>query len=894
MPSALETLIKILKLERDQGAKNSAVVGGLSAYATTWQEQAREQARRPRHQILIDEIIDVLAEYERIEAEDARMEKINYLLDRIVDRQKAPPKYQKRLSEWKSKMPSRADAPPRRGSSPPRRDHVDRRPRQQTNTGSRIRFHAYDSASYDEDFTGGPSQNRLDIPPAPRLDRPTRQARDQQAFGAQRALLDDLDSPTTEVKGIGKKYAELLQQLNVHTIRDLLLYLPRDYVDYTKLAVIRDLKPGSIANVIATVVRVNTVVSGGGREDLLVEVTDNTAAMSIRFFSQPYLAAKLQNGMKLLLRGNVRYFRDKAQMANPEWEELDMDNLRNVGIVPVYRMTKGLHPKMFRRTMKQLTGKWEAAFPDPVPLSVLERNDLADLGWAISQAHFPLGDDHKCHAKRRLAFDHLLMLQLALLGRRREWQSAPGPCLNVDDEFISQFKQEAFPFELTAGQERAINDIKADLASTLPMNRLMQGDVGSGKTAVALVALAISFANGKQSALMAPTGVLAEQHYRAVSETFARVNSESKPNIALLTSALSPAERETAYQDIANGAIDIVVGTHALIQAGVQFHDLAVAIIDEQQRFGVEQRSRLRGKGGNPHLLVMSATPFPRTLALTYYADLDLTVIDEKPAGRKSIKTWIIDPPARERLNGFVVEQLEQGRQAFFIHPLVEKSDTVDTASAVDAFERLSQVFYRFRVCLLHGRMNAAKKDELMSDFAANKYDVMVTTSVAEVGVDVPNANVIVIDGANRFGLSQLHQFRGRVGRGEQQSYCFLIPDSSSEISIDRIRAAQSGRGSGSELTIAEQRLAAMEETNDGFALADRDWQLRGTGELTGTRQSGRYEIDMLDPSFADLVQLAQQEALTLYEEDPELKQPEHQLLAEFVKRHYPKAGDIS
>ncbi len=894
MPSALETLVKVLKLERDQGARNTAVVGGLSAYASTWQPLAREQARRPHHHILIDEIVDILAEYERIETEEARIEKINYLLERAVNRQKAPPNYQKRLSEWKAKMQSQPDRPPRRSSSPPRRDHVDRRPTRQTRGGAQNRFQAYDSASYDEDFTSGPSQNRLDIPPMPSLDRPPRQTREAGSLDAQLAILDELGSPTTAIKGIGKKYAELLQQLNLRTIRDLLYSLPRDYVDYTKLMTIRNLKPGCLANVIATVTRVSTVAGNGGSRDIVVEVSDETAAMSVRFFSQPFLSAKLRQGMQLLLRGKARYFRDKAQMANPEWEELDLENLRNVGIVPVYRMTKGLRLRLFRRTMKALISAWGTQIPDPIPLSVLERNDLADLGWAISQAHFPAGNDHKRHAKRRLAFDHLLMLQLALLGKRRAWQAVPGPQLNVDEAFISQFIQEAFLFDFTDSQRRAVNDIKQDLSGALPMNRLLQGDVGSGKTAVALIALAIAYNNGKQSALMAPTGVLAEQHYRAVCETFARMSGADKPNIALLTSALTAAERESTYRDIADGSIDIVVGTHALIQEGLQFHDLAVAVIDEQQRFGVEQRSHLRGKGGNPHLLVMSATPFPRTLALTYFADLDLTIIDEKPGGRKEVKTWVIDPAARERLNGFIVEQLEQGRQAFVIHPLVEKSDSVETASAVDAYEQLNQVFFRFRVCLLHGRMSAAEKDELMSDFAAKKYDVMVTTSVAEVGVDVPNASVIVIDGANRFGLASLHQFRGRVGRSEHQSYCFLIPDSSTEINIDRIRAVQGGDLPASELTIAEQRLSAMEETTDGFVLADRDWQLRGTGELMGRRQSGRYDVDLLDPGFADLVHVARQEALTLCEEDPDLKQPEHQLLAEFVRQHYSEATDFS
>ncbi len=894
MPSALETMVKILKLERDQGAKNTAVVGGLGAFAETWQPQAREQARRPVHQVLIDEIVDALTQYEKIEAENDRIDKLNYLLDRVTDRRKAPPKYHERLAEWEAKMQSRPDSSPRRNPNPPRRDHVDRRQARPATGGARNRFHAFDSASYDEDFTGGPSNNRSDIPPITRLDRPPRQPRTEQSLDTQLAILGELEAPTTDVKGIGNKYAELLQQLNLRSIMDLLFNLPRDYVDYTKLVSIRDLQTGETEIVIATVKRVRTIAGRSGGKDLVVEVSDDTAAMSIRFFSQPFLSAKLRPGMQLLVRGKVRYFRDMAQMANPEWEELDLANLSEIRIVPVYRMTKGLRPRLFRRTIFALTSAWESRIPDPLPLSVLERNELSDLGWAIKQAHFPDGDDHKCHAKRRLSFDHLLMLQLALLGKRRKWQSAPGPHLEVDQAFVGRFIQDVFPFELTEGQMAAVNDISDDLSRIVPMNRLLQGDVGSGKTAVALVALAIAHANKKQSALMAPTGVLAEQHYRVVCDTFARLSSEEKPVVALLTSALSANERASIYQAIADGSVEIVVGTHALIQEGVQFDELAVAVIDEQQRFGVEQRSHLRGKGGNPHLLVMSATPFPRSLALTFFADLDLTTITEKPVGRKEVKTWIIEPAARERLNGFVVEQLEQGRQAFFIHPLIEKSETIETASANEAYEQLSQVFFRFRVCLLHGRMSAAEKDELMSDFAAREYDVMVTTSVAEVGVDVPNASVIVIDGANRFGLAQLHQFRGRVGRGEHQSYCFLIPDRSTEIDIDRLRAVQGGHQDADELSIAEQRLAAMEETNDGFILAERDWRLRGTGDLLGTRQSGHYELDLLDPANADLVQIAQQEARTLYEEDPDLTQPEHSLLAEFVRQHYPDAGDVS
>ena len=893
MPSALETLIKILKLERSQGGRDSAVQGGLGAYAANWQQEAREQARRPQHQILIDEIVDTLREYAKIDARNERIDTINYLLDRVVDRRKAPQKYQERLSEWQAKMRTQRDSPSRGSQTRPRRQHVDWQPSRQSGGGGRGRYRGADSATFDEDFTSGRGQRSPDIPPLPSLDRPPRQKRKDESLEQQLAVLEAMNAPTSEVKGIGRKYAELLEQLNLSTIRDLLYNMPRDYVDYTRLVPICDLKQGETANVIATVRSVRRVVARGGQEDLLVDVSDATATLAIRFFSQPYLSAKLRPGMMLLLRGRVGYFRDQARMASPEWEELDMENLRKVGIVPVYGMTKGLRPRLFRRTMKTLTGEWQARIPDPLPLSLLERNDLADLGWALRQAHFPAGEDHKHHAKRRLAFDNLLMLQLALMGKRRAWQAEAGPELRIDQAAIDQFIQTAFPFELTQSQQRAIDDIVRDFQGEPPMIRLLQGEVGSGKTAVAMVALYIAYANGKQAALMAPTSVLAEQNFRAVSEVFARIGGEEQAEIVFLSSALSASQREAAYARIADGSADIVVGTQALIQAGLEFEDLAVTVIDEQQRFGVEQRSHLRGKGGNPHLLVMSATPFPRSLALTSFADMDLSIIDEKPANRKAVKTWIIDRAARERLNGFVVKELEQGRQAFFVHPLVRQSESLDTASAVEAYERLSHVFYRFRVRLLHGQMSASDKDGIMADFAAGEFDVLVTTAVAEVGVDAPNASVIVIDGANRFGLAQLHQFRGRVGRGPQQSYCFLLPDSG-EIDIDRIRAAQAGDIAEEELSLAERRLAAVEETDDGFTLADRDWQLRGTGDLLGTRQSGRYEIDLLDPAFEDLIQVAQQEAQTLYADDPNLQEPRHQLLARFLASRYPSVADFS
>ncbi|MCY4145646.1 MAG: ATP-dependent DNA helicase RecG [Chloroflexi bacterium] len=886
MPSALENLVAVLKREQDLGALDTAVAGGLGAYAQDWQNQARQQARRARHQILIDEIVDTLTEYAGITDKDERINRLDYLLDRVTNRLPPPPRYKDRLPGWEAKMKS----VPR----PKRRAPASHKPARQQKRSPGRRRASYDGESWDDDYLGGPSDSRLDLPPPPRLERPPRlprQARDKAELAA---VQQKLAAPTTDIAGIGKKFGEMLAQRGLHTIRDLLYSFPRAYHDYTRQQCIKDIAPGGSATTIIATVQQVRAVSSGGRNDLVMVVGDGSGRLTARLFGQGYNIARLRSGMPVVLHGKVTFFRDTKRMTNPQWEELDLNNLTMVGIVPVYRMTKGLRPRLFRRAMQTLTKEWADKLPDPLPSALLDRCDLADLGWAVRQRHFPEGEDHREHARRRLIFDELLMLQLALLGARREWQSQPSLPMEAADAFLNSFIAQAFPYELTQDQARAVADIRSDLRQPLPMNRLLQGDVGSGKTAVAIVGLAVALHNKAQAAIMAPTGILAEQHYKTISETFATLDWEKPPQIALLTGALTASERESIYQGLADGEIDIVIGTHALIQAGLAFKNLALAIIDEQHRFGVDQRATLRGKGRNPHLLVMSATPFPRSLALTLYADLDLSVISEKPPGRQPVQTEIIEPVARERLHGFIESQLEQGRQAFFVHPLVEESAAVETASATEAYERLSQVFYRHRVALLHGRMSAAEKDQLMTGFAARKYDVLVTTTVAEVGVDVPNASVIVIDGANRFGLAQLHQFRGRVGRGASQSYCFLLPDSSPEINLERIRAAQDGTVSEAELSPAERRLAAMEQTTDGFELAELDMQLRGSGSLPGKFQSGANILQHSQAITPELIKLAQTEAQTLFAEDPALELPQHKQLAAVLHARFPTLGDIS
>ncbi|MYA94589.1 MAG: ATP-dependent DNA helicase RecG [Chloroflexi bacterium] len=886
MPSALENLVALLKRERKQGAQDTAVAGGLGAYAAEWQSQARKQARRPRHQILIDEIVDALTDYAGIKDQNERISRLNYLLDRATNRLPAPPRYQKRLPEWEAKMKTRPQAK--------RRGGAESKPARQQQRSSGRRRPSYDGDSWDDDYLRGPSHNRPDLPAMPRLSRPPRLPRPEVDAGELLALQDELAAPTTHVKGIGKKFADMLAQLDLHTIRDLLYSFPRDYHDYRQQTCIKDVAvDGTTTTIIASVEAFHTVAQGG-RNDLVMVVSDGSGKLRARFFGQGYNAMRLRRGLPVALHGKVSFFRDMKQMVNPQWEELDLNNLTMVGIVPVYRMTKGLRPRLFRRTMQTLTAEWAEKMPDPLPSALLDRCDLADLSWAIRQRHFPEGEDHREHAQRRLLFDELLVLQLALLGARREWQSQPAMPLQAADDFLESFLAAAFPYALTADQARAVAEIRADMSGALPMNRLLQGDVGSGKTAVAITALAIALHNYAQAAIMAPIGILAEQHYKTISEAFAGLAWEEAPQIALLTGALPASEREAIYAGLAAGEIDIVIGTQALIQSGLEFKNLGLAVIDEQHRFGVDQRATLRGKGQNPHLLVMSATPFPRSLALTFYADLDLSIISEKPPGRKSVDTKIIEPIARERLHGFVESQLDQGRQAFFVYPLVEESDSLETASATAAYERLSQVFYRHRVALLHGRMAATEKDRLMIDFVAGEIDVLVTTTVAEVGVDAPNASVIVIDGANRFGLAQLHQFRGRVGRGEHQSYCFLLPDSAAEIDLERIHAARDGTLRAEQLSQAERRLAAMGQTDDGFELAELDMQLRGSGSLPGKFQSGANILQVSQAIDPALVELAQAEAQTVFEEDPSLELPQHQLLAEMLRSRFPALGDIS
>jgi ATP-dependent DNA helicase RecG len=506
------------------------------------------------------------------------------------------------------------------------------------------------------------------------------------------------------------------------------------------------------------------------------------------------------------------------------------------------------------------------------------------------QTHYPDSYSLKAEARRRLAFDELFLIQLGVLGKKRDWQeSQPGNAFKVIGENIDKFLR-SLPFTLTGAQQRVLQQILGDLQETRPMSRLLQGEVGSGKTVVAVTALLAAADNGYQGALMAPTEILAEQHFRSICQLLSKVSErkEEQDNLcryyglfshpltfALLTGSLSEKQKSALHEEIESGKVDIVIGTHALIQRAVEFSRLGLVVIDEQHRFGVLQRLALRQKGFNPHILVMSATPIPRTLALTLYGDLDLSVIDELPPGRKEIKTKWLKPEQRARAYDFLRREITAGAQAFIICPLIEESESIEAKAAVAEYERLSQeVFPDLKLGLLHGRMAIAEKDKAMKSFRDGKLDILVSTPVVEVGIDVPNASVMLIEAADRFGLSQLHQFRGRVGRGEKQSYCLLLAEKPSP--------------EGSE------RLQAIEGIQDGFVLAEKDLELRGPGEFFGTRQSGLPDLRMAKLSDTPLLELARNEAIALFQKDSGLTMPEHKLLAQELSRVWQTGGELS
>jgi ATP-dependent DNA helicase RecG len=710
-----------------------------------------------------------------------------------------------------------------------------------------------------------------------------------------------LTADISALQGVGPAMAGKLHHLNIRTVRDLLFYFPREHRDYSQLVKIADIPFNEITTTKGIIWDVETKRINGGRTRTIATISDETAKLYVSWFNQSYLQKQLQaaKGDYLVVTGTKQRFGNKIEFSARSHELPEQSDLLNTGrLVPIYALTEGLHAKTLRRLTKQVVDRYAGYVNEHLPPSVRSAGQLVPLPQAVEQIHYPENHEKLEAARRRLAFDELFLLQLGMQERRSRWQHE-GPAgqsffIDASRVFIhpptdllpasqnmqgereesttagstlwsvvatDQPFEATLPFSFTNAQQRVLCEIFADLARSKPMCRLLQGDVGAGKTAVAAAALFITALNGYQGAIMAPTELLAEQHARSISAMLEPFGIRT----VLLTGSLRTRERALGRAALENGEAAIAIGTHALIQDDVNFRNLGLVIVDEQHRFGVEQRDALRQKGYHPHMLVMTATPIPRTLALTLYGDLDVSVIDQLPPGRQQIITRWRSGARRREANELIRQQVLEGRQAFIICPLIEESETLTVKAATTEYERLQKgVFPDLRMGLLHGAMKPAEKDQVMRRFRDHELDILVATSVIEVGIDVPNATVMVIEDADRFGLSQLHQFRGRVGRGKHQSYCYIL-------------SAEAGLQ-------AQERLGVFQEISDGFRLAEEDLRLRGPGDFVGVRQSGMPELRVADLNDTPLINLSRTIAAKLWDDDPYLRKPEHTALREKMR----------
>lgn len=686
--------------------------------------------------------------------------------------------------------------------------------------------------------------------------------------------------PVMYLRGVGPKNATLFEKLGVRTISDLLYLVPRRHDDYSQLRPLAQLNYGDVVTVVGTVARIAEIPTATGKPRTQAVVMDETGTINVTWFS-PYVARQLQSGDTVALSGAVEEFRGALTFTNPEWERIEPGTDIGSRIMPVYPLTDGLYQKTVRNVMKVAIAATEGQIADWMPDAVREAQGLIPLGEALPQFHFPDSQAAYQQARTRLTFDEYFLMQLGMLQRKHAWQAeATGAAMPADAGMRETFLKH-LPFTLTGAQQRTLDAILAEMESETAMSRLIQGDVGSGKTVVAAAAMWVAMRNGYQAALMAPTEILAEQHHRTLKRLFEVFPKEERPWVELLTGSTRVTHRRPILDGLQKGVVHILVGTHALIEDPVVFDNLGFVVVDEQHRFGVGQRARLRAKARTiaPHMLVMTATPIPRSLALTLHGDLDVSTIDELPPGRTPVETHVIRGDERERAYDVVRDAVAAGNQAFIICPLVEESETLEAKSAVVEHKRLQEtVFPDLSLGLLHGKMPSRTKDRVMSAFRDGTYDVLVATSVVEVGIDVPNATVMLIEGADRFGLSQLHQFRGRVGRGSDASTCLLIAD-------DVGRTGQ-------------ERLALMESTNDGFVLAEADLQMRGPGDLFGTAQSG-YDLPLRVAALGDTrtLERARIAADALLAVDPHLMKQEHTALHDRLDTFWSReigAGDKS
>ncbi len=869
------TLGKILQLEARHGYRDRAVVGGLAAYV------ARQEADLGPDLALRLGLL--FRDYGAMSPSD-RAQAVRACLELLAGA--AEPKGQTGAGAM----------PPRRGRSPAPLSPP---------SGAPAAVPSTDPAQARQLASGiAPHASAQALDPATQaiLDRPGR-----------RTDAPALAEGVRSLRGVGPRTERLLAQLGLHTVMDLLLHAPNRYLDYRLRRRIADLQPGDSATVCGLVRRRTLRQLRQGLSLWTFMVEDDSGRLEVSFFNQAHVAKELDPGDVVHLSGKVDLYQGRLTMANPEWEALGAQGAATGRLLPVYPLTEGLQQRWLRRMIGQALGEQAQHLGEPLPPELRSELGLASRPWALYHLHRPSDEAELARARERLAFDELLLLQLWGRRKRLAARRRPAPSLAAGLPTLDALR-EALPFHLTQAQERCIAEICADLGQTWPMARLLQGDVGSGKTAVAAAAATVCVAAGHQAALMAPTEILADQHYRGLLRLLEPLgyrpweagakkdgNRAEGPRMVRLVGSLSQGTKRAIAHAIARHEVDLVVGTHAVIQRGVSFARLGLAVVDEQHRFGVLQRAELQLKAagavaeegageaspdgaenavsGPPpqaHLLVMTATPIPRTLALALNADLDQSVIDELPAGRQPIQTHWLAPDERERAYAFIRRSVQAGQQAYVVCPLVEDSEQVQARAATAEFERLqAQVFPELRLGLLHGRMRASEKEAVMADFAANRLQVLVATAVIEVGVDVPNATVMLIEGADRFGLAQLHQFRGRVGRGSQASTCLLVAD-------------DPGKGASARLRKLTETLPAVDAEGrsvrrplSGLELAEFDLEQRGPGDFFGVRQSGvvdRFRFARVGPSRA--LTLAARAAGLLLDRDPELLDPRHAQVA--------------